>query len=120
MNCRRLLFFILILSGVVSNAAAQGRLPNISVLQDDGTLIVPANGFDLSGRSLVFTPQGSGYAVQAVSSTFDQGAGNAQIVRIDDDDSVQFNLPFSFPFFGAAYNTIFLNSDGNVTFNTPD
>ena len=69
---------------------------------------------------MIFTPQGAGYAVQAVSATFDQGAGAAQAVRIGDDDSIQINLPFAFPLFGVSYNSLFVNSDGNLTFSAPD
>src|SRR5262245_54034631 len=50
---------------------------NVSVLQDDGTLIIPQNRFDLGGRSVTFTPQGSGYQVQITTTTFDAGQGGA-------------------------------------------
>jgi hypothetical protein len=121
MNLSRRTIAAVVLAGLaIPLAQAQSGARNISVLQDDGTLIVPANPFDLSNRSFVFTPQGSGYTFQTVTGTFDQGAGNAQVVYVGDDDSVQLNLPFSFPFYGASYTTAFLNSDGNITFKTPD
>src|SRR5581483_5723091 len=49
---------------------------NVSVLHDDGTLIIPQNLFDLVNASLVFTPQGSGYTVQSVAPTWVDASNN--------------------------------------------
>ena len=38
------------------------------------------------------------------------------MIALGDDDSRQFTLPFAFPFYGATYRQVFLNSDGNLTF----
>ena len=35
----------------------------------------------------------------------------------NDDDSVTVALPFSVNFFGTTYNQLFLNNNGNVTFD---
>src|SRR5262249_50463258 len=40
------------------------------------------------------------------------------VVALGDDDSRPFTLPFAFPFYGATYTQLFLNSDGNLTFNS--
>ena len=37
----------------------------------------------------------------------------------DDASSIPINLPFSFNFYGTPYNTIYINNNGNISFNTP-
>ena len=99
---------------------------NIAVLPDDGTLVTSQNPFDLDGRSLTFDPSGTGYTVRVGAAAFDtvateQGellnpapATNPQ--NIGDDGARSISLPFVFRFFGQTYTTVFVNSDGNLTF----
>jgi uncharacterized protein (TIGR03437 family) len=42
------------------------------------------------------------------------------VVALGDDDSRQLTLPFAFPFYGVTYSTVFLNSDGNLSFVAPE
>ncbi|PYS40659.1 MAG: hypothetical protein DMG14_09855 [Acidobacteria bacterium] len=93
---------------------------NVSVVQDDGTLIIPQNRFDLSGRSVTFTPEGAGYQVQTGATAFDAGQGGGVPLPLDDDDSVSIALPFALKFYGSSYTTVFVNTDGNLTFGVPD
>ena len=44
----------------------------------------------------------------------------APLLALGDDDSRQLDLPFAFPFFGATYRQVFVNSDGNLTFTAGD
>lgn len=37
----------------------------------------------------------------------------------DDASSIPINLPFSFNFYGTAYNTVYINNNGNISFNAP-
>ncbi len=37
-----------------------------------------------------------------------------------DDTSWQYDLPFEFPFYGGTYRTIYISSNGLITFNGPD
>jgi len=107
----------------LTNGTAQPRVAadqgNVAVLQDDGTMIIPTNGFDLVNNSLVFTPQGSGYTVQSVTPTFVNPGSGAQLVQLG-GNSQQFTLPFTFKFYGTNYSKIFLNSFGNLTFVNQD
>ena len=99
---------------------------NIAVLPDDGTLVMPANLFDLDARTLTFVPATGWFSVQAGSLAFDNEAAAAGVLlnpspasnpaNIGDDGTRQVALGFAFPFFGKPYTSVFINSDGNLTF----
>src|SRR5215471_9342174 len=63
---------------------------NVSVLHNDGTLVVPENSLDLANSSFVFTPQGDGYTVLAVTPVFVNAGNNTQVARLG-GNSVQVN-----------------------------
>lgn len=44
------------------------------------------------------------------------------LTALSDDDSVEYVFPsnFKFPFFGTQYGSLYVNSDGNLTFGAPD
>ncbi len=92
---------------------------DVAVLQDEGDLVLPPNRFDLAGDGLRFTPNGSGgYDVAAVDGTFRQALGSK--LSLGDDDGVEEGLPFAFDFYGHWWNAVFVNSDGNLTFQEAD
>ena len=92
---------------------------DIAVVQDEGDIITPPNGFDLYGAGVRFTRAGSGgYEARRIDGTF-RGTLGRQLT-LGDDDSASSPSTFSFPFYGAAYTAAFVNSDGNVTFNEAD
>jgi hypothetical protein len=94
---------------------------NVSVMQDDGTLILPFNAFDLANKSVTFTPQGNNYAVQSGAGVFDAGTGaTSTALSLDDDDSSVLTFPAPFTFFGVSYDSAYINTDGNLTFVQPD
>ena len=91
----------------------------IAVVPDEGDLIAPANGYDLRGIGLRFTRNGAGgYNVQRIGVGFRTSLGRQ--LTLEDDDSEPANVAFSFPFYGVGQVTAFVNSDGNVTFETAD
>ncbi len=112
--------------------ALRGRAPaalggnqdigNIAVMEDDGTLFAPVLAFNLANQSVLFTRASSGsYSVSNITPTFDNASANAgQALTLADDDTHQVTLQFPFPFYGQTYGAIFLNSDGNLTFNAGD
>ncbi|MBI2818920.1 MAG: hypothetical protein HYX73_02985 [Acidobacteria bacterium] len=103
---------------------------NIAVLPDDGTLVTTANSFDLDQKNLLFQPVAGGYTVQAGAGGFDATAAGQGILlnpspasnpqNIGDDGSREVPIGFSFPYFGSSYTSIFVNSDGNLTFGAGD
>ena len=48
---------------------------DISVIQGDSTVITRQNFFDLNGRSVQFTPQGTGYTITSSTGGFDAALG---------------------------------------------
>ena len=94
---------------------------DIAVLDDDGTLLVLANAFDVANRSVRFTPFGAGYQVAAGDAAPDTAATAAgTALTLADDDTREIPLGFSFNFYGNTYTSVFINSDGNLTFTGGD
>ena len=95
------------------------RSGDIAILEDDGSLVIASNVFDLGGVGLRFEPNGQGgYDVRRTSGTFRGNLG--QRLRLVDDDTAEQAFAFSFPFYGPARGSAFVNSDGNLTFGQGD
>ena len=107
-------------------AAAPGDrdIGNIAIIEDTGGVVERLNQFNLDGSTLTFTPSAAGatrYRFTASGASYDSTAAQGTpVVALGDDDWRQFTLPFAFPFYGATYSTVFLNSDGNLTFVTAE
>ena len=108
---------------------------NIAVIEDDGTIVFPANPFDLDNSNIRFTPSGSGYLVSKIPQNFDTAAGSILVPgtvqpspgqppgpNLSDDDATQvaFSGGFTFNFFGQTYTSVFVGSDGHLTFGSGD
>ena len=91
---------------------------DIAVVQDQGDLVLPANTFDLGGSTLHFTRSGAGYAVTKGTLAYRPTLGRQ--LTLGDDDSVEVDVPFSFPFYTDAQHVAYVNSDGNITFGEAD
>ena len=106
-------------------AAASRRdadIGNIAVLENDDSLLGRRNPFNLDKFQVSFTPGTGKYSYATASGGFDQAAAGSglPVTGLGDDDSRRLPLPFPFLFYGNAYREIWLNSDGNVTFNVGD
>jgi uncharacterized protein (TIGR03437 family) len=98
---------------------------NIAILEDSGGVVTRLNQFSLNGRTVAFSPVGSNaasYQYSVSSQGYDAAAASAgtPLAALGDDDTRMAALPFNFPFFGAVYNQVWVNSDGNLTFIAGD
>jgi hypothetical protein len=91
----------------------------ISVIQDEGDIVLPANRLDLAGQGLRFQRNAAGgYDVASIPATFREPLGSR--LRLQDDDAAVQEIGFGFPFFGRTFDRVFVNSDGNLTFGEAD
>jgi len=106
--------------GAAAIAPRASRSGNVAVLVDDGGLVVPPDAFDLEGGGVQFTSSRRGVRIAVAEGALDGELGGK--VTLGDDESlpVEFADGFRFPFFGHTYSGMFLNSDGNLTFEEPE
>ncbi len=110
--------------------AAEPRAPlldvgNVAIVDDSEGAVLRPNFFDLRAATLRFTPSGAGaaqYTVAPQPLAFDDAAAaqGTSLTGFLDDDTRLLSLPFSFPFYGSRYDSVYLNSDGNLTFRVSD
>ena len=97
---------------------------NVAVIEDSDGVVAQRNPFNLDLKTLTFPPAAAGatlYTFQTSADSYDAAAASqGTAIRLGDDDSHQLSLPFAFPFFGKTYQSIFINSDGNLTFSEGD
>ena len=103
-------------AAAVSRPAAD--VNDIAVLEDNGDLIIRANPFDLANRGLRFEPSAGGYTVSAGSAEFRAPLGRA--LTLGDDESTTQSLTAPLTVFGRQFTSLFVNSDGNITFDAAD
>ena len=103
---------------ITSPAPITDDIGDIAVIQDTGDLILPLNPFDVRSTGLRFARNGATYNLSKIDGAFRSALGTR--VTLGDDDSVQVNIPFSFPFYGNGRNVAFINSDGNITLEEED
>ncbi len=125
-DIRDLLHLESIASGARSRAAATAARPaadrdenHIAILEDEGgDLILRANPFDLANTGLRFDPAGAGYSVTSTGAGFRTVLGRALILGDDDSSAEVLSAPFTF--YGRPFTSLFVNSDGNLTFEEGD
>jgi len=97
-------------------SAADFDAGDVAVIQADPTILQPGEDIDLAGRTIVFTPRaGGGYTLGSPSGSVDPSLG-IDLGLGDDASTGAQPLGFTFPFFGVNYTTVFVNSNGYVTF----
>jgi uncharacterized protein (TIGR03437 family) len=105
--------------------SANQDIGNIAVIEDTGGVVERMNQFNLDYNTLTFTPtapNAAQYSYSVAQQGYDSGAAaqGTPLAALDDDDTRLVGLPFAFPFFGVAYDQVFVNSDGNLTFTVGD
>jgi hypothetical protein len=99
------------------SAEADTDIGHIAVIETDPTILQPGELFDLNNQTITFTPRAvGGYTISAGPLNFDTNLGTN--LGLGDDAFVQQNLAFTFPFFGVDRTSIFINSNGNLTFGS--
>jgi hypothetical protein len=108
------------LTAALSTAPQAERVGNVAVLVDDGSMVAQPNAFDLDQFGLVFTARKKGETIAPSAEPLIEEIGGR--IEIGDDESrlVSFPKGFKFTFFGRAYTKVFLNSDGNLTFQAAE
>ncbi len=105
--------------------SANRDIGNIAVIEDAGGVVERLNQFNLDNNTLTFTPAAANaaqYRYSVAPQGYDSGAASqgTPLAALGDDDTRLAGLPFAFPFFGATYNQVWVNSDGNLTFTVGD
>jgi len=102
--------------------APAADIGDIAIVGDGEGVVSRLNPFNLNGKTLTFQPVGAKYHYQLIDSARDDTIANPgePVTGLDDDDSREVPLPFSFPFFGKSYRSLYVNSDGNLTFSEAD
>ena len=100
----------------VPNAVGQ-----IAIVEATAEIVSPPNQFDLQGRSVLITPSGNGFHIQAAATRTPTPITPAGVLLdLDDDDAARIELPFEFTYYGKTYPGAYVHSDGNLTFNAPE
>jgi uncharacterized protein (TIGR03437 family) len=114
--------------GVVLDQPGPAYLPdigNIAIMDDSEGVVVRPNPFDLQQLTLGFSPSGAAaaqYTAAARPIAFDNTGSTAgtPLAGMGDDDARLVRLPFAFPFYGRRYDSVYVNSDGNLSFTAGD
>jgi hypothetical protein len=107
--------------GVPQRLGATRDVGQIAVIEDDGSIILPNNPFDLTNTVLHLAPAGlASYTLTRQSGTLNTNLGTSLSLTDDAAQQMSFQGGFQFPFFGNNYSGVFVNSDGNITFGQGD
>ena len=98
---------------------------NLAIVDDSEGVVLRPNRFDLNGLTVRWLPGGttaSQYTEAAIALQYDTAAASngTPLAGLGDDDARLVRLPFTFPFFGKTYDSVYINSDGDLTFTAPD
>lgn len=98
---------------------------DLVVMDSGGGIVGQRNPFNLDRQVLRFTPQVTGpvagYRLAVEPGEVQELSSQSTVISgLGDDDSREFSLPFPFPFQGQTRNRVFVNSDGNLTFDRAD
>ena len=93
----------------------------IAIVEATHEVLSQPHPFDLAESSIAITPEHGSFRVTV--SRFPDGAplpAQGGPLDLEDDDFKLVELPFEFPYYGDSYDSLFVNSDGNLTFVYPE
>lgn len=93
---------------------------NLVVIKDRGTLVFDQNQFDYAGQGVKIKPNKKTGLNKLVKLNARIGETLGDKLPLGDDDSMELELPSPILFFGQKYGSIWINSDGNLTFEDAD
>ncbi|MFY9574898.1 MAG: hypothetical protein WAV20_26140, partial [Blastocatellia bacterium] len=102
---------------------------DIALIEDDGTLIIPQGKFALKNSSIMFTPDSDGYRISVADVGFNRDFGfrlgfffgpDNRLGEADNGYRDVTLLGAPFPFFGVYYDTIYVGTNGYITFTKGD
>jgi len=104
------------------------NIGDVAVIEDNGTIVLPPNKFDLKNSSIIFTPQSNGYLRERGGLSFNKDFGERIIDFVDSTGETNRNNGFQevefqgapFTFFGSVYDRAFICTNGYITFNAGD
>lgn len=96
---------------------------HVAIIDTSNGVMPEVNAIDLVNRTLRFEPAGEALGFRGTSEPL-AAAEDARLsgspLGLEDDDFIQVDLPFAFPYFGQTYRSVFVGSDGHVTFEEGD
>src|SRR5262245_8930732 len=93
----------------------------IAVMKANSTTLITPNVFDLKGKKITYTRNAQGaFDIKVGPGSISANQGNAITLSDDDSEQIAFTSGFNFKFYNATYTSVFINSDGNLTFKQPD
>lgn len=103
---------------------------NISVVEDNGSVVIPPGKFSLKNSAVLFTPDGAGYRISVVDIGFEEDFGSRLVSflgidgkPINDADNGYRDINIAgaqFPFFGTSYDALYIGTNGYITFTQGD
>lgn len=93
---------------------------NVLVVEDDGSILTPADPVPLAGKRLTFSPSADGgYTTRLGPSRGLLRRGNHLDFAAQPDGVVRLALPAPVTFFGHPYEDLYVHPQGVVTFGAP-
>ena len=102
---------------------------DIALVEDDGSIVISPTRFDLKNSSVLFTPEGDGYRISSGDVRFSRDVGSRLGFFFGVDNKLEVGdngyrgvtlVGAPFPFFGVVYDTIFIGTNGYITFTQGD
>lgn len=102
---------------------------DVAPVEDHGTIVISPTRFNLKNSSIRFTPDGDGYRISSGDVAFTRDFGYrlgyffGADDKLDDEDNGYRDVTLlgaQFPFFGVFYDTIFIGTNGYITFTKGD